>query len=123
MAMQIGSRSELGLRRGPHHDVRAARETGVFLRLGGLAAALAMLAGPATALEPGVYRGLCDASAAVALGADHFVVGDDEHNVLKVYRRGQPDPAAEVPLQSFLGTKKDKESDIEGAAAIGSRIF
>ncbi|MCK1285411.1 DUF3616 domain-containing protein [Bradyrhizobium sp. 44] len=84
---------------------------------------LLLLVAPAPAAEPTIYRGMCDASAAVALGPDHFVVGDDEHNVLQIYRRGQPDPAGHVPLQSFLGTKKDKESDIEGAATIGSRIY
>jgi len=33
--------------------------------------------------------GMCDASAAVALGNDRFIVADDEDNVLRVYRRGQ----------------------------------
>jgi hypothetical protein len=32
---------------------------------------------------------MCDASAAVALDADHFVVADDENNVLRIYRRGR----------------------------------
>lgn len=69
------------------------------------------------------YSGLCDASAAVALGADHFVVADDELNTLQIYKRGQVDSVGSLELSAFLGTKKDKESDLEGAAAIGTRIY
>jgi len=69
------------------------------------------------------YRGLCDASAAVALGADHFVVADDERNTLLVYRRGQADAVDALDVSAFLGTKPDKESDIEGAASIGQRTY
>lgn len=86
-------------------------------------AALAILAGPADAETATVYREMCDASAAVALDKDHFVAADDELNVLRIYRRGQPDSVAQVDLSSFLGTKPDKESDIEGAATIGNKIF
>lgn len=69
------------------------------------------------------YRGMCDASAAAALGPDHFVVANDERNQLKVYRRGTPDPVEVIDLSGFLGTKAHKESDLEGAAAIGERIY
>ncbi|MGH6645367.1 DUF3616 domain-containing protein [Aquabacterium sp.] len=69
------------------------------------------------------YRGLCDASAAVALDADHFIVADDERNTLVVYRRGQADALDALDVSSFLGTKPDKESDIEGAASIGQRAY
>lgn len=67
------------------------------------------------------YEGLCDASAAVALDARHFVVADDEHNRLTVYRRGEPKAVRDVELGSFL--KADKESDLEGAARVGDRIY
>jgi hypothetical protein len=70
-----------------------------------------------------VYRGMCDASAAAALGPDLFVVANDERNQLRVYRRGDADAVDEVDLSSFLGTKSDKESDLEGAASIGQRIY
>jgi hypothetical protein len=69
------------------------------------------------------YSKLCDASAAVALGADHFVVADDERNLLQIYQRGQPYPVGSLALSSFLGTKKNQESDLEGAAMIGTRIY
>jgi len=70
-----------------------------------------------------VYRGICDASAALALDAKFFVVADDERNLLQVYLRGRPDAVASLPLWKFLDTKPTKESDIEGAAALGDRIY
>lgn len=70
-----------------------------------------------------VYRGMCDASAAAALGPDLFVVANDERNALKVYHRGQADATSVVDLSDFLGTKQDKESDLEGAATLGERIY
>jgi hypothetical protein len=78
---------------------------------------------PARGQEVSSYSGMCDASAAVALDAEHFAVADDERNVLQIYRRGRPEPVASVKLWKFLGTKKDKESDLEGAAAIGKRVY
>lgn len=69
------------------------------------------------------YREMCDASAAVALDKDHFIVGDDELNVLRVYKRGEPASVRQIDLAKFLGTKADKESDIEGAARVDDTIF
>ena len=69
------------------------------------------------------YYGMCDASAAGALGPDLFAVADDERNQLQVYRRGVARRVAEVDLSAFLGTKKDQESDLEGAATVGERIY
>jgi hypothetical protein len=83
----------------------------------------AALSAPVHAQSPTVYRGMCDASASVPLGKDHFVVADDEANVLMVYRRGQADRSSEVPLLKFLGTAAGKESDLEGAATIGKRTY
>jgi hypothetical protein len=70
-----------------------------------------------------VYRMMCDASAAVALDADHFVVANDERNKLRIYKRGTAHPVESVDMSNFLGTQPKKESDLEGAAAIGSRIY
>jgi hypothetical protein len=64
---------------------------------------------------------MCDASAAVALDDDHFVVASDEDNTLRVYRRGQPQPVATLSLARHLGTIK--ESDLEGAARVGDRVY
>lgn len=77
----------------------------------------------AAPVESYTYRGLCDASAAVAMGPDHFVVADDETNTLHIYRRTQPEQVATHDLSAFLGIKAGKEADLEGAAAIGSRIY
>ena len=78
---------------------------------------------PASAQQIATYNGPCDASAAVALDATHFIVANDENNTLRIYRQGQPAPVASLNLTNFLGTAADEESDIEGAAAIGSRIY
>ena len=89
------------------------------------AAVVGVLVSAAHAQES--YRGMCDASAAVALGEGRFVVADDERDVLRVYRRGQPDGVASVDLIDYLGNRKSggkkAEADIEGAAAIGLRIY
>jgi hypothetical protein len=69
------------------------------------------------------YNRVCDASAAVALDANHFIVANDERNKLQIYKRGQPDPVGSVDLHKFLDTEEKKESDLEGAAAIGNRIY
>lgn len=84
-----------------------------------LPAALLLAAGVAGAQTR--YDGLCDASAAISLDARHFVVADDEHNALSVYRRGDAKRVGQVELDKFLGTKK--EADIEGATQRGDRIY
>lgn len=80
---------------------------------------LATAAGAAAA--QGRYEGLCDASAGVALDARHFIVADDEHNTLTVYKHGEAKRVGEVDLDKFLGAKK--EADLEGAAQVGNRIY
>ena len=68
------------------------------------------------------YDGLCDASAAVALDAAHFVVAGDEDNELRIYARDRPQVLATVPLQAFLRTGRD-EADLEAGTRIGERIY
>ena len=91
-------------------------------RIAGLLFTL-LAAADAMAQAPDRYRGLCDASAAVALDARHFVVADDEHNTLQVFRRDVPDAVGRVDLDRFLGTEAGRESDIEGAAESGGVIY
>lgn len=89
-----------------------------------LAALLLCAAGAAAAAQPRhvqAYEGLCDASAAVALDAQHFAVADDERNRLTLYRRGAGRPVGQVELDAFLKTAK--EADLEGAAQVGRRIY
>ncbi len=90
--------------------------------------AFVLSAAPALAVHDETrYRGMCDASAAVALAPRHFVVADDDHDVLSIYELGKPEPTANVDLIDYLGNRnhdgKPKEADIEGSARIGNRIY
>jgi len=68
-----------------------------------------------------VYRGMCDASAAVALDEQTFVVAGDGSNVLRVYKTaGDGTPVLTFDLSGFLGSEP---VDIEGAARAGDRIY
>jgi hypothetical protein len=70
-----------------------------------------------------VHKGLCDASAAATLDARHFIVADDEKNELWIYDRTIAEPIGAVSFEKFLGIKENEESDVEGAATIGNRIY
>jgi hypothetical protein len=68
-----------------------------------------------------VYRGMCDASAAVALDEETFVVAGDGSNILRVYKTtGAGMPVSTCDLTDFLGSKP---VDIEGVARVGDRIY
>ncbi|HPS56100.1 MAG TPA: DUF3616 domain-containing protein, partial [Sedimentisphaerales bacterium] len=71
------------------------------------------------------FRCSSDVSAAVAIGADAFVVADDENNILKVYKTtDNAEPFYSFNLDKFLAIDpKQPESDIEGATRIGNRIY
>lgn len=84
--------------------------------------ALALSCAAAFAQDALRYEGLCDASAAVALDARHFVVAGDEDNSLRLYERNRPRVLATLPLQDFLRTGRD-EADLEAAARVGDRIY
>lgn len=70
-------------------------------------------------------RGMCDASAVVPLGSEHFVVADDEDNLLRVYSRTHGGlPLHTFDLSSFLRVDpKSPEVDLEGAAPLGDRVY
>jgi hypothetical protein len=73
-----------------------------------------------------MYRGICDASGASYLDADHFIVGNDEDNILRIYGRRSPDPVKSVPLDGFLRLdpkEKNPETDIEASARVGDVIY
>jgi hypothetical protein len=75
------------------------------------------------------YGEACDGSAAAALDATHFIVGEDDHDVLRIYRLGEPKPVAPaLDLTEFLGNQakpgeEPEDADIEAAARIGGRIY
>ena len=72
-----------------------------------------------------VYRGTSDASAAVAIDQDMFIVADDENNVLRVYKTTRGGlPLLSYDMTEFLEIEpKNPEVDIEGATIIGPRIY
>jgi hypothetical protein len=76
-------------------------------------------------LRPTLYTGSADASGAVAVNSNLFVVADDEDNVLRLYRRdlGGP-PVKEFDCNGFLEVRgKSLEADLEAGARIGDRAF
>lgn len=77
------------------------------------------------AREVMVYRGAGDASAAVAVSDDMFVVADDENNILRVYKSsGGGLPEFCFDMTDFLGIEPEyPEADIEGATMIGDCTY
>lgn len=83
---------------------------------------------PTTAAEASAtssYQGMCDASAAIAVGTDYFLVASDEDSVLRLYRANQPGSPVQVfDLTAHLTLdNKHPETDIEGAAPLGDLTF
>lgn len=78
-----------------------------------------------TLLRPTLYTGSADASGAVAINSNLFVVADDEDNSLRLYRsdRGGP-PINEFDCNAFLEVHgKSLEADLEAGARIGDRAY
>ncbi len=75
--------------------------------------------------NPQTYIGMCDASAAVAVSSNLFVVVSDEDNILRLYNTDKPGP----PVQQFDFNKfidpsgEVAEADLEGAARVGNRAY
>ena len=75
-------------------------------------------------MDATIYSGCCDASAAVAVDDRHFVVADDEDNILRVYERSGGSPVMQIDLTQHLGTKKKAdEADLEGGALVDEIIY
>ncbi len=76
-------------------------------------------------VRPVQYTGMCDASGAIAVSSNLFVVANDEDNILRLYRSDQPgSPLKEFDYSGFLEVQgKFLEADLEGAALIGRRAF
>ncbi len=71
------------------------------------------------------HLGLCDASAAIQLDEHHFVVAEDEKDLLALYRWDQPgnQPLKYIDFNRFLDKKKAQENDIEAAAKQGDVAY
>ena len=87
--------------------------------------AVSLAFGNELAADTLVYHGTSDASAAVAIGRDMFIVADDENNTLRVYKTTQGGlPLFSYDMTEFLDIEpKYPEADIEGATIIGRRIY
>ncbi len=74
------------------------------------------------------HQGICDASGAIALDEQHFVVANDEDNILKVYRSDSSGgPVSGLSGRDinnyFDNNPKNKEVDIEAAAQLDGMIY
>lgn len=71
------------------------------------------------------HTGMCDASAAIAVGDDRFLVANDEDNVLRLYDAKRDGPAVKTfDLSRFLLIdRKNPEADLEGVARLGDRVY
>lgn len=72
-----------------------------------------------------VCRGMCDASAVIMADPAHFLVADDEDNILRLYSRTQDGaPLESMDLSSFLRVDpQSPEVDVEGAAPLDGRVY
>ncbi len=73
-----------------------------------------------------VFRGISDASAAMAVDSNRFLLANDEDNTIRLYSVADPG----LPLQIFpwnkhlaLGDPEHVECDVEGATLVGKRIY
>jgi hypothetical protein len=94
-----------------------------------------VVSGPeATAPGEVIFRGMCDASAAVALSRRTVLVADDEDNVLRVYDAEHGGtPTSELDLSALLqlpmkarrhhSPPEAPEVDIEAAARVDDRAY
>lgn len=74
--------------------------------------------------EPMRHEGMCDASGAVSLGNDLFVVANDEDNVLRVYsNKVGGKPISSTDLTKVLKITPGREADFEGATRLGNRVY
>ena len=76
----------------------------------------------ALAKEPR-YQGICDASTAIAIGTTHLLVAEDEKDSLLLYGTDKPHPVKMFDFSSLMRTDLNRESDIEGSARAGDRIY
>jgi hypothetical protein len=76
-------------------------------------------------VRPVRYPGMCDASGAVPVSSNLFLVASDEDNVLRLYNSDQAGhPLKEYDYNQFLDVHgKSLEADLEAAARIGNRAF
>ena len=77
-------------------------------------------------LEGPIYhKGMCDASAAIAVGTNLFAVANDEDNIIRLYHSDRSGASVNhFDLADFLKPDtKEPEVDVEGAAVVGGRAY
>jgi hypothetical protein len=79
----------------------------------------------AARLPISTYRGMCDASAAVALNANYFAAASDEDSIIRVFHSDTPgNPVATFDFGPSLAlTGRNRETDLEGAARIRDVVY
>ncbi len=74
-----------------------------------------------------IYNGMCDASAAVALDKNTFIVANDEDNDLRIFDKNKPVELQRIKLSEVFKGKiydgDNLEIDLEGATWLGDKIF
>jgi hypothetical protein len=77
--------------------------------------------------ETKIYKGMCDASAAVALDENTFIVANDEDNDLRIFDKSNPVELRRIKLSEIFPGKisdgNNLEIDLEGATWVGDKIF
>lgn len=77
--------------------------------------------------ETNVYKGMCDASTAVALGKNTFIVANDEDNDLRIFDKNKPVELQRIKLSEVFKGKiydgDNLEIDLEGATLLSDKIF
>ena len=72
------------------------------------------------------YQPMCDASGGAAIDDLHFLVVNDEDNILRIFHIDRAEPVLTYDLSAFLGIEyddKSPESDLEGVARWGDYYF
>jgi len=71
------------------------------------------------------HQGMCDASGAITLGENHFIVANDETNLLRIYAADQSGSAiATVDIHSYFDNNPNaKEVDLEAATQIDDTLY
>jgi hypothetical protein len=70
-----------------------------------------------------------DASTAIPIDTDHMFIGDDEHQIIRIYRRKETGaPMVGFDFTPYLGLTdiedgRPREVDIEGSTRVGNRIY
>ncbi len=70
------------------------------------------------------HFGRCDSSGSLAVDSQHFMVADDEQNVLSIYLAHTDGQAIKVfDINDYFTPNNGKEVDIEGSTTLGNLTF